>query len=56
MSRKNKTTNKKNHTLKNILTRPNQLNCNPNVSGDKVVRGSCLPENILQILKKSYKN
>jgi hypothetical protein len=54
MSRKNKTTNKKNHTLKNILTRPNQLNCNPNVSGDKVVRGSCLPENILQILKKSY--
>jgi len=53
MSRKNKTP-KKNHTLKNILTKPNQLNCNPNISGDKVVRGSCLPENILQILKKSY--
>ena len=52
MSRKNKTP-KKNHTLKNILTKPNQLNCNPNISGDKVVRGSCLPENILQILKKS---
>ena len=54
MSRKNKTPNKKNKTLKNLLTNPTKLNCNPNITDNKVVRGSCLPENVLQLLKESY--
>ena len=54
MSRKNKTPDKKNKTLKNLLTNPTKLNCNPNITDNKVVRGSCLPENVLQLLKESY--
>ena len=54
MSRKNNTRNKKNRTLKSMVTDPTYLNCNPNLLGSNVVRGSCLPENILQILKESY--
>jgi hypothetical protein len=44
---------KSKNTTKRKLPKKNKLNCNPNIK-DGVVRGSCLPVNILHILKKSY--
>lgn len=44
--------NNKNIT-KRKLPKDNKLNCNPNIKGG-VIRGSCLPINVLNLLKKSY--
>jgi len=40
--------------MKNRLPKTSRLNCNPSIIDSKVVRGSCLPENVLQVLKESY--
>ena len=42
---------KNKNTTKRKLPKKNKLICNPNIK-DGVVRGSCLPVNILHILKK----
>jgi hypothetical protein len=52
MTRKNQPRNNKNTTKRN-LPKNNKLNCNPSIRGG-VVRGSCLPVELLNILKKSY--
>ena len=54
MSKKYKERSKKNQTLKKLLTRPKYVNCNPHNRSNKVVRGSCLPEDVLHILKVNY--
>lgn len=54
MSKKYKEKSKKNQTLKKLLTKPKYINCNPNNHNNTVVRGSCLPENVLHILKDKY--
>lgn len=51
MTLKTYQTNKKKSTRKNLPKHKN-LNCNPNVKN--VVRGSCFPVEILELLKKSY--
>lgn len=54
MSKKYKPTNRNNRTLKKLLTNPKNINCNPNNRSNKIVRGSCLPEDILHIIKVNY--
>src|SRR6056300_358592 len=54
MSKKQRVPNTNNRTLKKILTKPKNINCNPNNHSNKVVRGSCLPEDVLHILKVNY--
>lgn len=54
MSKKYKPTNPNNRTLKKLLIKPNSINCNPNNRSNKIVRGSCLPEDVLHILKANY--
>ena len=52
MTLKKHSLNNKN-TTKKRLPRNNKLNCNPNIKS-VVIRGSCLPNDLLNMLKKSY--
>ena len=52
MTLKKHSLNNKN-TTKKRLPRNNKLNCNPNIKS-VVIRGSCLPNELLNMLKKSY--
>lgn len=54
MTTKKQVPSKKNNTKKNGLVTNAKLNCNPNITENNVVRGSCFPNNILILLKESY--
>lgn len=54
MSKKYKSLQTNNRTLKKILKSPNTINCNPKNNSKKVVYGSCLSEDVLHILKDNY--
>jgi hypothetical protein len=54
MTTKKQLPSKKNKTKRNSLINNSSLNCNPNITGNNVVRGSCFPSEILTILKRGY--
>ena len=56
MTTKKQIQDKKNKTKRNVLGNNANLNCNPNITRNIVIRGSCFPTGVLALLKRSYNN